>query len=67
MSSDSQPKRKNPKAFRLSDQGDALLESLSKHLGVKQTAVVEMAIRRMAKAEGIPIAEASDGRGGSAS
>jgi len=46
-------RRKTPKAFRLSDQGEALLIALSEHLGVKQTAVIEMAIRRMAKTEGI--------------
>jgi hypothetical protein len=50
---DTLPKRKTPKAFRLSDQGEALLVALSDHLGVKQTAVIEMAIRRMAKTEGV--------------
>ena len=46
-------KRKTPKAFRLTDDGEALLVALSKRLGVKQTAVVEMAIRRMAETEGV--------------
>lgn len=45
--------RKTPKAFRLSDGGEALLVELSERLGIKQTAVVELAIRRMAAAEGL--------------
>jgi hypothetical protein len=46
-------KRKNPKNLRLSDEADGLLLALSESLGVTQKAVMEMAIRRMAKAEGI--------------
>ncbi len=50
---ETQPKRKTPKAFRLTEDGETLLAALAKRLGVKQTAVVEMAIRRMAEAEGV--------------
>lgn len=56
---ETQDKRKTPKAFRLSDQGEALLVKLSEHLGVKQTAIVEMAIRRMAKGEGVELEQAA--------
>lgn len=52
---ETQEKRKTPKAFRLSDQGESLLVKIAEHLGVNQTAVVEMAIRRMAKGEGIEL------------
>ncbi len=55
MVDEEETKRKTPKAFRLSDDGEALLIGLSKHLGVKQTAIVEMAIRRMAQTEGIAV------------
>lgn len=48
-------KRKIPKAFRLSDVGERLLATIAGRLGVNQTAVVEMAIRRMATVEGIAI------------
>lgn len=40
-------------AFRLSVEGKGLLSALARHLGVSQTAVIELAIRDKAKAEGI--------------
>jgi hypothetical protein len=46
-------KQASPKSFRLSDKALALLERLSDKLGVKHTAVMEMAIRRMATDEGV--------------
>jgi predicted transcriptional regulator len=51
-------KRKTPKAFRLSDDGEELLTELARRLGVKQTAVIELALRRMASAEGVELRKA---------
>lgn len=48
-------KRKNPKNLRLSDDGDALLMALSKTLGLKQVGVIELALRRLATAEGVSL------------
>jgi hypothetical protein len=48
-------KRKNPKNFRLTDEAEALLLLLSKRLGVKQVGVMELAIRRLAQAEGVSL------------
>ncbi len=45
--------RPKQKAFRLSDEGQELLSLLSDRLGVNQTAVIELAIRDKAKAEGV--------------
>ncbi len=46
-------KRKNPKNMRLSDEGDAFLLGLARHLGLTQTGVVELALRKLARAEGL--------------
>ena len=47
--------RKNLKSFRISVKGERLLLILSEHIGVNQTSIIEMAIREMAKREGIDI------------
>ena len=49
---------KKPTAIRLTGEGKELLENLSRQLGVTQTAVMEMAIRRMAQQE--KVARVSD-------
>jgi hypothetical protein len=48
-------KRGKQKNFRPSEEADRLLLALSEALGVNQTAVLEMAIRRMARAEGVTV------------
>ena len=50
-------KRKNPKNLRLSDDGEALLLALAKKLGLKQVGIVELALRRLAQAEGVTLEE----------
>jgi len=51
--------RKNPKNLRLSDEGDRLLTVLSGRLGVTQVSIIEMALRRMARAEGVEVQESA--------
>ena len=45
------PTDKPATSFRLSEEGKAILAELSRVLGVSQTAVIEMAIRRLARSE----------------
>ena len=45
--------RKKKTSIRYSDEAKILLEKLSKHLGISQSAVLELAIRALAKQEGI--------------
>lgn len=52
---ETETKRKNPKALRLSDDGEGLLLDLAHKLGLKQTGVIELALRRLASAEGLPV------------
>jgi hypothetical protein len=51
-------KRKNPKNLRLSDDGEGLLLALSRKLGLKQTGIVELAIRKLAAAENVTLGDA---------
>ena len=44
---------KRSTSLRLSDQARELLAKLAKHLGISQTAVLEIAIRKLADMEGI--------------
>jgi hypothetical protein len=44
---------KNPMAMRLSDEGIRLIERLAKVLGISKTAVVEMAVRALARSQNI--------------
>lgn len=53
-------KRKSGKQMRLSDTAEGLLHDLTVKLGLKQTGVVELAIRRLATAEGLPIPGAAN-------
>jgi hypothetical protein len=45
---------KPPTSFRLSEDCQALLERLAEHLGITRTAVLEMAVRKLARAEHLP-------------
>ena len=40
-------------SYRLTDEDKQLIELLAKHLGVSETDIIKLAIRRLAKAEGI--------------
>ncbi len=44
---------KRSTSLRLSNQARELLASLAKHLGISQTAVLEIAIRKLAETEGV--------------
>jgi predicted DNA-binding protein len=46
--------RKKKTSIRLSEEAQILIEQLSKHLGISQSAVLEQAIRVLARREGIP-------------
>jgi hypothetical protein len=46
-------KRKVPKNFRLSDEGERLLLTIGERKGLKQVEVIEMALRRLAELEGL--------------
>lgn len=45
--------KKNPLTVNLTDEGRRLLDVLSEALGVSMTAIIEISVRRMAKAEGL--------------
>jgi hypothetical protein len=45
--------KKHPTSFRLSEECLRLIKLLAGQLGVAETAVVELAVRRMAKSESI--------------
>ena len=45
--------KKRSTSLRLSDQARTLLAKLAEKLGISQTAVLELAIRKLAKDEGI--------------
>jgi PIN domain nuclease of toxin-antitoxin system len=44
---------KTPTSFRLSEEARALIERISATLGISQAAVIEMAVRQLAKKEKI--------------
>jgi len=46
-------KRTKKRIFQLSEEGDALLIALTKDLGITQVSVIEIAVRKMAVAEGM--------------
>ena len=46
-------KTSNPSSVRLSDEGKDLQTSLAEHLGISKSAVLELALRKLAKQEGI--------------
>jgi len=46
---------KKKTSIRYSDEAKTLLEKLSKHLGISQSAVLELAIRALARQEGIVV------------
>lgn len=52
-------KRPNPKNFRISKDGETYLLALTAKLGLKQVGVLELAIRRLASAEGVTLENAS--------
>jgi predicted transcriptional regulator len=45
------PKPKGATSFRLSEDAQGLLQQLSEQLGVSKTAVLELAVRRLARDE----------------
>ena len=48
------PKRPGvPTSFRLSPEAGRMLKELESHLGQKRTAVVELAVRKLYRAEGL--------------
>lgn len=50
-------RNKNSTSYRLSPEARVVIEELAKRLGVSKTDVVELAIRKFAKAEGVEIVE----------
>lgn len=44
---------KHPTSFRLSDEGIALLAKLAERLGLSQASTIELAVRKLAKREGV--------------
>ena len=44
-------------SYRLSDDARALIDALAKQLGVSKTDVLEIAIRKLAQAEGVTLLE----------
>lgn len=42
-------------SYRLSEEDKQFIELLAKHLGVSETAIIKLAIRKLAKAEGVRI------------
>jgi hypothetical protein len=48
---------KTPMNMRLSDEARTLMKSLGQKLGLDETSVVEMAVRKLAEAEGVRIHE----------
>jgi len=51
----SKNEKKNPTSLRLSTTAEELWERLAKFLGISKQAVIEQALRKMARAEGIPV------------
>ncbi len=47
------PNPKRPTSVRLSDEAQRIRDELAEHLGVNKTAVLEMAIRELAKKNGL--------------
>jgi hypothetical protein len=49
----SMPTSKNPASYRLSEEALVLIEQLAKAMGLSRTSVIEVAIRQLAKKEGV--------------
>lgn len=47
-------------SFRFTNIDKTLLKKLSEHLGISQTAVVKLALRRLAKQEGISVKRSNE-------
>lgn len=47
------PKKSNPSSMRLSDEGRRLQKALAEKLGISQRAVIELALRDLAKKEDV--------------
>lgn len=45
----------DPTSFRLTDGTRTLLAALAEHLGISQVAVIEMAVRQLARREQTPL------------
>ncbi len=48
------PRTKYPASYRLSEVCQSLIGALAGHLGVSRTGVIEQAVRKLARAEGLP-------------
>jgi len=48
---------KVPRSIRLTPTANRLLEALAQEMGLSQTAVIELAVRQMAKQQNITFAE----------
>ena len=46
-------KKTKPTSIRLSEEGKQLRKFLAKKLGLSESAIVELALRRLAEAEGV--------------
>ena len=57
-------KKKNPTSIRLSDTAEDLWEKLSKYLGISKQGVLEQALRKLARLEGIRVTGDEDVVGG---
>jgi hypothetical protein len=52
--------KKRSTSFQLSPEGLLLLKRLSRRLGLSQASVVELAVRKLADAEGVPRPEPTE-------
>lgn len=50
---DRTPRPKKSTSFRLTEDALALIEALAKSLGIDKSSVVEIAVRKLASAEGV--------------
>lgn len=49
------PTARKPKNLRISPAADTLIRALADKLGLSQTSVMELAIRKLAEAEGVKL------------
>ena len=48
-------RRQESTSIRISPDGKEILRRISRHMGINQTAVIEVAIRKLARSEGVNI------------
>lgn len=49
-----------PRTIRLTPAAQKLLDGLSQRLGLNKTAIIELAVRRLAASEGVPLDPAEE-------